>query len=559
MWRSLEIFGYTVFLAKILIWIVLPELLESQSLPVRNTDYFGIDQRSIFYDNNRIPDGLEVSPYLFVNVTKKYFFLVEQSVPKAEITIHPCASPIRWQVTYKEEQRLINYNIKPRLDPSVGINSIVNTKDVLYTFHGELAETLRLDSPQLGIYVVEITSLRSDSYVKIFATTSPDIERFPELPTDTNIKSIETDSNTLLVSWNSSPDERHYGDDIEYCIAINRKRNYRTLCSLRAHLEGDVKPTLPPHSGFGFKSEAYKKRYIRQKANPIKAEKKGSILFKCIGRNTSSIIRKLKQGRRYYVDVFVRNRSTQKASQYTGVTVQTRRSKKLTILKDGKHKTVVFRKRKSVRAYLFKLNSVAKDVHIVVYSCKGYIDVEFKNRNNTFHKSKVKGLKKLTLKNIQPGNYILKLSRPVRRRQNVYILVSTKSKKVRVPVLPDDTTVKVFDYLTSCNSITVAWMGTTTKQEYCLYKTEINNSSLSTPYKKLTQCGATKRRRSAQKIICKKFKHRKKDHAVLAITVTGLHPGTSYIFDVFVKKGKEVSLPYNSVRTETSPHCVLPT
>ena len=71
MWRSLEIFGYTVFLAKILVWIVLPELLESQSLPVRNTDYFGIDQRSIFYDNNRIPDGLEVSPYLFVNVTKK--------------------------------------------------------------------------------------------------------------------------------------------------------------------------------------------------------------------------------------------------------------------------------------------------------------------------------------------------------------------------------------------------------------------------------------------------------------------------------------------------------
>ena len=72
MWRSLEVFGYTVFFAKILIWIVLPETLDSQSLPTRNTDYsFGIDQRSLFYDNHRIPDGLDVSPYLFVNITKK--------------------------------------------------------------------------------------------------------------------------------------------------------------------------------------------------------------------------------------------------------------------------------------------------------------------------------------------------------------------------------------------------------------------------------------------------------------------------------------------------------
>ena len=72
MWRSLEVLGYTVILAKLMIWTVLPELLESQSLPSRKTDYsFGIDQTSLFYDNHRIPDGLEVSPYHFVNITKK--------------------------------------------------------------------------------------------------------------------------------------------------------------------------------------------------------------------------------------------------------------------------------------------------------------------------------------------------------------------------------------------------------------------------------------------------------------------------------------------------------
>ena len=72
MWRFLEVLGYTVLIAKILIWILLIKKLDSQSLPTRNTDYgFGIDRRSLFYDNNRIPDGLDVSPYLFVNITKK--------------------------------------------------------------------------------------------------------------------------------------------------------------------------------------------------------------------------------------------------------------------------------------------------------------------------------------------------------------------------------------------------------------------------------------------------------------------------------------------------------
>ena len=451
-------------------------------------------------------------------------------------------------------------DIKPHLDNAVGLNPIVNTKEVLYTFHGELAETLRLDDPRPGIYEVEITSVRSDSYVKIFATTSPDLDRFPSLPNDPSIKYTDAKPDSLLVTWNSSPDERHYGKEIEYCIAINRRRNYRTLCALRAHLEGDVKPTVPPNSGFGFKSEAYKKRYIRQRANPVKAKKKGSILFKCINQSTSSIIRKLKQGRRYYIDVFVRNKRTQKASRYLGVNVKTKRNRKLSVLKDGKHKTVVFRKRKTVRAYLFKLENAAKELHIVIYSCSGYVDVEFKNRNNTFHKSKVKGLQKLTLNNIPAGSYIIRLSRPRQRRQNVYIVASTKSNKVRIPDVPSDTTVKVFNYMTTCNSVTVAWMGTERKQNYCLYKSEIDKTLPSNnPFKKLNQCDAIKRRKNAQKIICKRYKNRKKDHAVLAITVTGLHPDTSYIFDVFVSKGEAMSIPYSSVRTETSPLCIYPT
>jgi len=44
----------------------------NQEFPATDTDYaFGINKKNLFYDTNAIPDGIEVSPYLFQNKTKK--------------------------------------------------------------------------------------------------------------------------------------------------------------------------------------------------------------------------------------------------------------------------------------------------------------------------------------------------------------------------------------------------------------------------------------------------------------------------------------------------------
>lgn len=73
MWRRFpDSPGCTVLLIRVLLWIFIAKYSNNQELPTRDTDYgFRINQRNLFYDTNRIPDGVEVSPYLFLNTTKK--------------------------------------------------------------------------------------------------------------------------------------------------------------------------------------------------------------------------------------------------------------------------------------------------------------------------------------------------------------------------------------------------------------------------------------------------------------------------------------------------------
>ena len=447
----------------------------------------------------------------------------------------------------------------------VGFQPVINTKDILYTLSGEVSETLQLDSPHKGIYTVEITSKQSDSYVYIFATTSPELHRLPELPKDNNVSILDKTHNTFTVAWQPSPEESSFGDGIEYCVSLNRKRNYKTLCSVLSHLHGDPKPTLPPGNGFGFSSDLHKKRNLKHNANPIRAEKKGSIFFKCVGRNTKVTFEKVKTRKGYYVDVFVRNTNINgipTSRHYSGIYVKTKRKRKLPTLKDGKIRTVVYTKRKRKYTYMFNIKKSTRDVHLAISTCSGSIRIKVKSVNGTIYNSRLKLSQVLTLKDLKPGQYYIALTKKVSRKNIVYISMTTKKKKAKIPELPEDKTVKIFDYLTSCESVTVAWKGTDVRQSYCLYKTEVPTSKVnaSSISKKLDECGAFSRLRDgAQEITCKNFKYRSQDNAVLAITVTNLKPDTSYIFDVFVSRGNYFTFPYNSVRTKTSSTCYLPT
>ncbi|KAH3869359.1 protein NDNF-like [Dreissena polymorpha] len=567
MWRRYpDATGATVLLIRVLLWVFLARLCLPQEVPTRTADddAFGIDPRHLFYDTNAIPDGIEVNPYLFFNATKKFFYLLDTTVPKLDFTLTPCASPILWQVTHRKRSSDHRHELGKEADSAVvDFKPVVNTNDILYTFRGETAETLRLDLPREGIYTIEITSLNSDSYVQIFVSSSPDIERFPDLPADTRVREIDKKKDSFTVEWESSPDEQHFGDSLEYCIAVNRRRSFKTLCSVESHRNGDPKPTLPPGNGFGFSTDIYKKRLLKQNAQPIQAQRKGSIFLKCIGQNRKATFEKVKTRYGYYVDVFVKHTLTDgryRSRQYVGTYVKTNRKRKFPKLKNGKTRIAKFTKRTRKITYLFYNSKSTRDLHLALSSCSGKVNVEIKGVNGTLLKAGVKGTKVLNITDAPQGQYLITIQlKTVRYKTSVHVSMVARKKLLKVPILPEDRTVKVFDNLSSCSSVTVAFIGTSTKQTYCLYKTEISKENSTSISQKLNECGAYSRVKTvSQKIMCKKFKY-SKENAVLAITVTNLKSDTSYIFDVFVNRGKYFTFLYNSIRTKTSPSCYLPT
>ena len=406
-------------------------------------------------------------------------------------------------------------------------------------------------------------STRSDSYIQLFATTSPEVNRFPELPVDSSINKSHVTSTGFRVWWHPSPDERHFGKEIEYCVSVSRKRSFQTLCSVVAHLNGDAKPTLPPGSGFGFSFDTSRKKFLKQSAKPIKPAKRGSIFYKCVGQEKTFTFDKIKKGRKFNVNVFVRNKQSGKSRPYNPIQIKIKRKRKLPTVKDGHLKNIIFSKKKKTKAYKFDIKRGSRDVTLAVHSCGGQVFVRMDRGNVTIYNSPVSS-ELITLSRLPVGTYVLTLKKTLQRRQNVYFSVDVSKKRKTVPELPVDKTVAVFDYLTSCDRITVAWMGTKRKQKYCLYKTEVPSSSKAhtlSIFKRLDQCSAFKRlEKGAQKITCKKFKYRSKSNSVLAITVTGLERGKTYIFDVFVNKGKHFTFSYGSVRTKTkNTGCYLPT
>lgn len=73
MWRRFpDTNSYTVLLTRVLFWMSLAKCTFPQEFPSTDPDYvFALNEKNLFYDTNAIPDGIEVSPYLFENKTKK--------------------------------------------------------------------------------------------------------------------------------------------------------------------------------------------------------------------------------------------------------------------------------------------------------------------------------------------------------------------------------------------------------------------------------------------------------------------------------------------------------
>lgn len=435
---------------------------------------------------------------------------------------------------------------------------------LLFSYIGSEAHVFRRSSNTSGIYTVYMKPTESDTYVKLFLKSkpvAPNKDRgYPRLPRNSSIRVDRIRRKTIKLSWLPSQDETPYGNIITYCLSVSPKRSYDNYCSLMSHKFGDK---LPKNTGFFFPWEDNIVNLFRSKARPVKPAKPKDIFYTCVGRDTSYIFTQAKPGSKYYINVYAINKQHNLSSAYKKITVTTKKRKKrdrVKKIRNGKLQELEFTKKKLEYTFKFDLKNTS-DLYIAVHSCTGRVTFlvtrghrRGQKIEKVTRKTKVKKTSTFKVENLKADTYFISVSS---RKKDVpktaRLVVSTSQRKLRYPTLPKKANVFLVDNSTTHNSISIGWLGTVSRQKYCIYRKEI----LLTARRKRRRNQCSKNSESpvkdSTKVTCIVVRH-EKPNMVLNHQIRNLKSNTAYQFDVVIQLGKGYTLLYNSLVASTNVH-----
>ncbi|KAK7113126.1 protein NDNF-like isoform X2 [Littorina saxatilis] len=497
-----------------------------------------------FQVSHQLPDGVEMKSYLFKNRPQTFFFLLDKSPIPLELSVTPCASPIVWSLERKPLPQEDFYD-EHRVDPFLEFQSSLETPVTLGNWSEERRRTYRDPTASAGLYSITITSTRSDSTVRILATTTGATHPvYPALPADRKVRVLGTARRNVTFAW---PDAAGaiVARPIEYCIAVTRVRNFRTYCSFMSHTVGDEKPVLSKKDQWGFSWEKEKHKQLRRKANPVEPMLARKIVSQqCVGSNREFTF-KGRRGKTYYMDVYAIDKETNKSEAYEGAEVKLpeKRSKKMQIV-DGGRMTLKLKQDNVPQMVTFEAKERMPLLSVEFGVCAGKIPFEILHNKKLVHRSIVRRWKRVRMKNVLPGNYTFRFPRLKRRKAFVSMHVTSRPSLL---TLPRDMSINVYQPMTTCTNITVAWMGTHKKQKYCLYVKELSEiRSL-----KRHRCSSANDRPKSERVLCMRYRNRDVNKALMKSTITGLKPRTTYVVDVYLSRGRSGPVAYKSVNVRT--------
>ncbi|CAL1535931.1 unnamed protein product, partial [Lymnaea stagnalis] len=411
-------------------------------------------------------------------------------------------------------------------------------------YKGEGRRTYRVTNGEAGRYLLQVMSLEIDSYLKIFATSQPDVTVLhPVLPPDSQVKVNVSDKNNVLsIAWSSAASYNR--EPVEHCLTISRIKDFQTYCGALAYVNGDKKPWF---TRWGAKDEKQKIMDVRKKARPVKKAPASMIFHRCVSNGTSYTHTGIWRGNTYFINVFVVNQKSRAASAYTGSSVTTKRLKKSSTvrMRIGETKTLQLRQKRKVR---LDLNAAVPRLAFEVLPCEGKVSFEIYRNGTIYLKKRVaKRWGRRLIQLAGPGVYLLTFPRTIKK---TFVTVSITSHSTRSKIsFPDKWVIKVFEKLTTCSNVTLAWMVAKENQKYCVYKKKLRNSGAD-PHRK--QCLSPDKRPETERDVCL-FSNATSvgRREVMKHVVLGLSPGTLYRFDVFLSHGKSASVPYKSVKVRT--------
>lgn len=550
-----------------------------QKLPTRDEGLFQmqIRDKSLFHDSSVIPDGAEISGYLFRDTPKRYYFVVEEDNTPLSVTVTPCDAPLEWKLTLQELPEEASGEASGQPEPLEEQKQQVTVDEgtELFTYKGNDVESYVATSTPSGLYQLELLSTEKDSNFKVYATTTPESDQpYPELPYDPRVDVTALGRTTVTLAWKPTPTGSLMGQPVQYCVVINKEHNFKSMCAAEAKMSVDDAFMLAPKPGrdfspfdfahFGFvpsdigfgKDRGLTSNKISRVYTP--KPRASDIQKLCIGNKNIFTVSDLKPDTQYYFDVFAVNSATNTSTAYVGTFARTKEEarQKTVELKDGKMSDV-FIKRKGSKFLRFAPVSSHQRVTLYVHTCLDAVQVQVRRDGKLLLSQNVEGIRQFQLRGKPKAKYLIRLRGSRKGASTLKILATTRpSSKQPFPSLPEDTRIKAFDKLRTCASVTVAWLGTQDRNKYCVYRKEVaDNYGEEQRRREQNQCAGPETRRKSEKVLCKYFHSPNLQKAVTTETVAGLEAGKTYLLDVYVVGHSGHSVKYQSKLVKTRKYC----
>ncbi|XP_064272454.1 protein NDNF isoform X2 [Passer domesticus] len=561
----------------LLLLLLLPLDSRPQKLPTRDEELFQmqIRDKAFFHDSSVIPDGAEISSYLFRDTPKRYFFVVEEDNTPLAVTVTPCDAPLEWKLSVQELPEEASGEGSGDPEPLEQQKQQITNEEgtELFSYKGNDVEYFVSSSSPSGLYQLDLLSTEKDTHFKVYATTTPESDQpYPELPYDPRIDVTSLGRTTVTLAWKPSPTASLLRQPIQYCIVINKEHNFKSLCAVEAKLSSDDAFMMAPKPGLDFSPFDFAHFGFPADSNPgkergfLKSSKFGrqtspkprvDLHRVCVGNKNIFTVSDLKPDTQYYFDMFAVNTNTNMSTAYVGTFARTKEeAKQKTVeLKDGKV-TDVFIKRKGAKFLRFAPVSSHQKVTFSIHSCLDAVQIQVRRDGKLLLSQSVEGVRQFQLRGKAKAKYLIRLKGSKKGASMLKILATTRPNKQSFPSLPEDTRIKAFDKLRTCSSVTVAWLGTQERNKFCIYKREVDdNYNEEQKKREQNQCLGPDTRKKSEKVLCKYFHSQNIQKAVTTETIRGLQPGKSYLLDVYVIGHGGHSVKYQSKLVKTRKFC----
>lgn len=363
------------------------------------------------------------------------------------------------------------------------------SEKTLHTYSGSAVDTY--EGPVLhpvSVYTLRIKSTQEDMHAYVYLHEGPaPWGVFPELPLDPRVHMLGVGMSSVTLTWSPSSSvikalhTHKHARPYEYCVTVNRKHNYRSMCAAQ--------------EGKGGMKDEWKKKAV------VKLDRSDEHVCVCEEVESVCTVSELLPNTLYYFDVFVIDRMNGTSAAYTGTVARTHAepyahaetqthaepyTHRVTPLREGQVLWVTLSSGADQRrSFRFRPRGGQKNGLLTLLSCNNThaLSVSVSARGHELTSQEVGDqLIQMWLQGF--SSYLIQLRLSTRNthaaeRESLCVKMQASSAFHRrgAPALPHTLHIKSFNTLRTCNSVTLAWMGTEERGLYCLYRRRADEQS----------------------------------------------------------------------------------